>query len=107
VAEHEAALISARTKAGLACSKKKLGGNRGKITPEQLARAHKASVESRSAAAKKRAADLLPVIRSIQEGGAATLREVAQVMNDRGIPAARGGEWSAMQVSRVLATAAV
>jgi hypothetical protein len=55
---------------------------------------------------RKRAADLLPVIRSIQSQGAVALREVAQVMNDRGVPAARGGEWSAMQVSRVLALTA-
>jgi DNA invertase Pin-like site-specific DNA recombinase len=103
VAEHEAAMISQRTTHALACSKKQLGGNRGKITPEQIARANKASADTRSANSRKRAADLLPVIRSIQAEGAVSLREVAQVMNERGIPAARGGEWSAMQVNRIMA----
>jgi hypothetical protein len=28
-------------------------------------------------------------------------------LNDRGIPAPRGGEWSAVQVSRLMAAAAV
>lgn len=36
--------------------------------------------------------------------GAITLQQVATCLNDKGIPTARGGKWSSMQVSRVMAT---
>jgi hypothetical protein len=38
------------------------------------------------------------VIESIKEEGATSLRQIAAVLNERGITAARGGEWSAVQV---------
>jgi DNA invertase Pin-like site-specific DNA recombinase len=107
VAEHEAAMISARTKAALAAAKARgvaLGGDRGNIAAE-ASKGAKASSAVRSAAAEKRAADLLPAIRHIQALGATSLREIAAALNDRGIPTARGGEWSAVQVQRVLALA--
>jgi hypothetical protein len=34
--------------------------------------------------------------------GAASLRAIAAGLEDRGIPAARGGKWSAVQVARLL-----
>ena len=52
----------------------------------------------------KRAADLLPMIEDIKAKGAGSLREIAAVLNERGIQTARGGEWSAVQVQRVLQT---
>jgi DNA invertase Pin-like site-specific DNA recombinase len=107
VAEHEAAMISARTKAALAASKKRLGGDRGdrlKIAT-QASKGNDASVKVRSARALKRASDLLPVIEQVKADGAASLREIASVLNERGIPTARGGSWSAVQVQRVLALA--
>ena len=45
---------------------------------------------------------LLPAIREIQRHGATSLRAIAETLNARGIPTARGGTWSAMQVSNVL-----
>jgi DNA invertase Pin-like site-specific DNA recombinase len=107
VAEHEAVMISARTKAALAAAKARgvvLGGNRGNITAE-ASKGARASAAVRSAGATKRAADLLPAIRFAQSKGAATLRDIAAVLNESGIPAARGGQWSAVQVQRVLAHA--
>jgi hypothetical protein len=50
----------------------------------------------------KRLVDLEPVIRAIRDEGATSLYQIAQAMNDRRIPASRGGAWSAVQVSRVL-----
>jgi DNA invertase Pin-like site-specific DNA recombinase len=104
VAEHEAAMISARTKAALGAAKARgviLGGDRGNIAA--LARVGaKVSAAKRSAKAENRAHDLLPVIRSAQESGASSLRQIADVMNECGIKTARGGEWSAVQVQRVL-----
>ena len=107
MAQHEAAAISARTKAALAAAKargKKLGGYRWEI--EKVARkGNRASALARQEKALKRAADLMPVIAAIQAEGASTLRQIATVLNERGIATARGGEWSAVQVQRVLTAA--
>ena len=109
VAEHEALMISARTKAALAAARARdvvLGGDRGNIA-SMAAKGNHASVEKRSANPMKRAVDLLPVIRRIQALGASSLREIAAALNDRDIPTStRKGEWSAIQVSRVLSRAA-
>lgn len=104
VAEHEAQMISARTKAALAAAKargKTLGGDRGNIQHHAAAGA-KASVAVRTATANKRAGDLLPLIHSIQDAGATSLHAIAGELNARAIPAPRGGTWSAVQVQRVL-----
>ena len=105
VAEHEAAMISARTKAALGAAKARgvvLGGDRGNIAA--LARVGaKVSAVKRGAKAASRAHDLLPVIRSAQASGASSLRQIADVLNERGIKTARGGEWSAVQIQRILA----
>ena len=103
VAEHEAAMISQRTRAALAAAKargKKLGGDRGNIAAIG-GLGNRASAIVRKQRSDKRAGDLVPVIRSIQAGGA-SLRQVATELTRRGITAARGGRWSAVQVKRVL-----
>jgi DNA invertase Pin-like site-specific DNA recombinase len=90
VAEHEAAMISQRTRAALAAAKargKKLGGNRGNIAAVR-GLGNQASAIVRKKRADKRAGDLMPVIRSIQVGGA-SLRQVADELTRRGIMAAR------------------
>jgi hypothetical protein len=56
----------------------------------------------REASAENRALDLMPVIESIKEEGATSLRQIAVVLNERGITTPRGGQWSAVQVKRVL-----
>jgi DNA invertase Pin-like site-specific DNA recombinase len=104
VAEHEAAMISARTKAALAAAKAR-GTRLGNPTSQIASRASEgayASVAVRSAKAAKRSADLLPILREIQSAGPKSLRRIAADLNHRGIPAARGGEWSAVQVKRIL-----
>jgi DNA invertase Pin-like site-specific DNA recombinase len=104
VAEHEASMISARTKAALGAAKARgvvLGGDRGNIASEAR-KGNRVSAAKRGAAATSRANDLLPVIRAAQAGGASSLRQVAEVLNQRRIKTARGGEWSAVQVVRVL-----
>jgi DNA invertase Pin-like site-specific DNA recombinase len=104
VAELEAGMISARTKAALAAAKargKKLGGNRG-VTLSDEAREMGRAVRTEHANA--RAADIAPIISDLQARGAAqSLRTIAKALNTRGIPTARGdGQWSAAQVARVL-----
>jgi len=107
MAEYEAKAISTRTKAALAVARErgvKLGGthpgwNIGTLSEQGLALALKA----RRASTAAWAADLLPVVRDIQGQGATSLRRVATVLNDRGIPTRRGGQWTAVQVQRLLA----
>jgi DNA invertase Pin-like site-specific DNA recombinase len=103
VAELEAGMISARTKAALAAAKKrgkKLGGYRGVAPTAKMQAASKKALQAR---AETRAADVGPTIRELQAAGAASLRAIADGLNARGIPTARGtGAWSAVQVARVL-----
>jgi DNA invertase Pin-like site-specific DNA recombinase len=102
VADEERRMISARTKAALAAAKRRgvqLGGDRGsRPTNKQRARA----IAVRQDRADARAADLKPVIAELQAAGAVTLRAIAAGLDGRGIPAARGGSWSANQVARLL-----
>ncbi len=94
-------MISARTKAALAAAKArgvKLGGPKLRI-------ARKNAVASIKANADRQAANVLPIIREIQKTGASTLRNVADALNARGIPTARGGKWYAASVRNALSRA--
>jgi DNA invertase Pin-like site-specific DNA recombinase len=108
VAEHEAAMISARTKAALQAAKARgvaLGTPNHELIAQYAEKGTQASATARSAAARTRAADILPVVHSVQADGVTTLAGIAETLNGRGIPAPRGGSWSPVQVSRVLALA--
>ena len=103
MAEHEAEMISERTKAALAAAKRrgvKLGGDRGVRLSGDARRAGNAA---NAAIARARASDLLATVRELQAAGCESLRAIAEGLDARGIPAARGGKWSAVQVSRLLA----
>lgn len=104
VAELEAGLISARTKAALAAAKargKSLGGFRGaKLTKA----ARKAGRDAQAQQADSRAADLEPIIQELREDGVTSLAGIAAALSERGIPTARGKtDWTATQVGRTLA----
>ncbi|MGB8028140.1 MAG: recombinase family protein [Terracidiphilus sp.] len=108
MAEHEARAVSARTKAALAAAKargKRLGGRRWEVESVS-AQGNAASAKARAEQAKKRAADILPVIEAIKDEGATSLRQIAAKLNEEGITTARGGQWSAIQVQRLLQLAA-
>jgi DNA invertase Pin-like site-specific DNA recombinase len=103
VAEHEAKMISERTKAALAAAKRrgvKLGGNRGaRFAPG----AQRAGTEARQARAAQRAADLAPIVKELQAAGARSLRALAAALNERGISTPRGkGVWQANTVKELL-----
>jgi DNA invertase Pin-like site-specific DNA recombinase len=103
VAEEEGRMISERTKAALAAARRRgvqLGGYNK--NPQLTAKARKAGQEANRAKAAERATDILPIIAEIQAGGVTSLRAIAAGLNERGIPAANGGQWSATQVMRVL-----
>jgi len=98
VAEHEREMISERTKAALAAARAR-GTRLGNPRP---ANALKLARESLSAAANHRAANILPTIREIQKGGTMTYAGIATVLNARSIKAARGRQWTHVQVANVL-----
>jgi DNA invertase Pin-like site-specific DNA recombinase len=102
IAELEAGMISKRTKDALAAAKRrgvKLGGDRGaRLTAKQRA----AGRAVRQEQARSRALDLAPTIKELQATGAQSLRALAAGLDERGIPAARGGKWSSVQVMRLL-----
>jgi DNA invertase Pin-like site-specific DNA recombinase len=102
VAEEERRMISKRTKEALAAAKKrgvKLGGNKG-FLPTKKMRAM--AVEALKERANAQAQDLAPIIKELQAAGKASLRAIADGLNEQGIPTARGGKWSSPQVMRML-----
>ena len=125
VAEHEAEMISQRTKAALASKRAfyarlteeekaelrargkatRLGGNPQNLTAASR-KAAQISVARRAEAARSRVADIAPIIAEIRASGATSLRHIAAALNARNIKAPRGGEWSAAQVLRVTERAA-
>jgi DNA invertase Pin-like site-specific DNA recombinase len=103
VAELEAGFISDRTKRALAAAKakgKQLGGNRGVMLTKA---ARKAGRDAQAARASARAADLAPIVQELRAAGIASFAALARALTARGIPAARGGSWTATQVRRTLA----
>ena len=100
--EHEAKMISDRTRAALAAAKERrtvLGGFRGRAgTSADLAKARAV----RRAKADSTAIDLAPTIRQLRSEGAYSLRGIAARLNAQGITAPRGGGWSAAQIRSVL-----
>ena len=104
VAQGEAKAISERTKVALAAAKArgtKLGGYRWAIDTV-AAKGNTASAEVRATKARKRRADLLPVVKDINASGVVSLLGVAQELNRREIRTARGKKWSAQQVKLLL-----
>ncbi|MET4275176.1 MULTISPECIES: recombinase family protein [unclassified Bradyrhizobium] len=98
LAEKERALISTRTRQALSAAKAR-GVTLGN---PKLHVARKGAVEAVRAEADRYAANVLPLIREAQKAGASTLRQVADALNARGIPTARGGQWYAQSVANVL-----
>jgi len=99
VAEHEREMISDRTKAGLAAAKMRgvRLGNRRNLRDAQAKGAQGNKVTADAFAARVR-----PLIQDVQNSGATSLRAIAAALTARGVPTARGGQWTAVQVSAIL-----
>jgi DNA invertase Pin-like site-specific DNA recombinase len=107
VAEHEASMISARTKAALKAAKDRgvaLGGQRGSRArmAKMAAKGARASAAVRQRLAAKRRDDLRPVIDDLKAKGVTSLRALADGLNSAGLTSARGGRWTATQVMRIV-----
>jgi len=104
VAQGEAKAISDRTKAALAAAKARgtqLGGLRWDIN-KVGDKGRRAATAARQEKAAKYRADIMPIIEEHQRNGVVTLAGIAAALNEDGTPAPRGGEWSAVQVKRIL-----
>lgn len=103
VAEHEARMISERTKAALSAARARgitLGGDRGNL-PSVAVKGALASAKVRSQRADERARDLAPVIVGMRASGH-SFQAIAAELERRGIPTARGGLWTRQMVSRLV-----
>ena len=103
VAQEEARLISARTKAALAMAKQRgvrLGSPRPITTLTQM-KGRELSVAIRRERSKRWVTDIRPTVEAAMQR-CGSLRTTATLLTERGIPARRGGAWSGVQVSRVL-----
>jgi DNA invertase Pin-like site-specific DNA recombinase len=103
VAEEEARMISARTKAALAAAKAR-GAKLGLANPARIDRYEVSAkgVAAVTASADQHAANVLPIVRTIQAAGVVSLHGVADALNARGIHTARGGKWYAATVRNML-----
>jgi len=97
LAEKERAMISSRTKAALAAAKAK--GTR--LGNPQIEAAQAKGTASTKAGANRFASNILPLIQPMRAAGA-TLRQIADELNGRGIETARGGTWAATQIADIL-----
>lgn len=112
VAEHEAGMISARTKAALAVRKVQLAKEGKKLGAKDTERiipfareGGRASVKVRREKARQRAARLMPLIEEFRSRGVTTLQGLAEELNANRVPAPRGGRWASTQVIHLLRNA--
>jgi DNA invertase Pin-like site-specific DNA recombinase len=104
VAQKEREMIATRTRDALGAAKArgvKLGGDRGNL-PAVAIEGARASARVRSENAQKRAGDLMPIVSALIAEGR-SLAQIAKALNEKGISTARGGEWQATQIARVIA----
>lgn len=97
--EKERAMISERTRAALAM-RKASGVRLGNLTslPDAQAKGAKANADE----ATRFAANIRPIIDQLRSGGVTSANKIAHALTLRGVQTARGGEWSAVQVRRIL-----
>ena len=99
LAEKERSLISQRTTSALA-AKKASGAVLGNRT--NLAEAQALGSAATAAQAAQFAANVLPIVSTIQASGITTLKGIAEALNARGIRTARGGSWYASTVKNLM-----
>ena len=93
VAEHERQIIGERTKAALAAAKAR--GVRLGVNGALLAERHKAE-------AIEYARRMGPAFSAAHEAGARTVRQIAERLNEMGVPSRQGGQWHPANVARTV-----
>jgi arylsulfatase A-like enzyme len=73
--------------------------------PTNIARAGQAGRRIQMAEADRFAANLLPIIKSIQSAGPIGMVAIAKLLNERGVRTARDGQWHVSSVANLLARA--
>ena len=97
LAQKERAMISARTKEALARAK----ARGARLGNPRLNEVRGKGAESMKAAAARFAANILPAIQPPRAEGR-SLREIANILNARAVPTARGGKWAPTQIADIL-----
>jgi DNA invertase Pin-like site-specific DNA recombinase len=97
VAEHEREMISKRTKAALQVAKAR-GTKLGNPTPLPASLKARTVLQAQTA---ERHATLRPLLKQLQEQGY-SLSAIAQELNRRNVPTARGGLWYATTIRNIL-----
>ncbi|HSI20790.1 MAG TPA: recombinase family protein [Verrucomicrobiae bacterium] len=97
MAQHEAKIISQRTKAALQIKKELLAKEGKKLGNPKL----KADNDKRLIEAKEFAENLRPTLDAFKTSGMSQ-RAMVNELNKLGVPTAREGEWSLVQLQRVL-----
>ncbi len=103
LAEKERRLISERTRTALA-QRKAQGARLGNPRNAKEAAALGRVVQTEEA--ERFAANVLPIVRSIQEAGITGMVSIATALNDRGVRTARGGRWHVSTVRNLLVRSA-
>jgi DNA invertase Pin-like site-specific DNA recombinase len=100
LAQHEREIISARTRVALAARRARglpLGTPRD-MSP-YAARASALASAKNTEKAKRRAAEVVPAIKAARSDGCRTLRQIAERLDELGIPTPRGKKWTATAVA--------
>lgn len=105
VAEEEARAISARTKAAFAAAKAR-GAKLGNVSSLSPGVGRSNATKAAAQKARKRAEIIRPILDEIDVAGTLSARRTARALNERGIPAPRGGEWFPAQTLRLRKTLA-
>jgi len=102
LAEMDRRLISERTHAALA-AKRAQGAKLG--NPTNILQAGQLGRQTLRAEADRFAANILPMIRTIQSAGPIGMVSIARELNRRGIQTSRGAQWHVSSVANLLARA--
>jgi DNA invertase Pin-like site-specific DNA recombinase len=94
MAQKEGSVIAQRTKEALQAAKRR--GRRLGVTGVQRAAENKAAADAQ-------ADRLAPLLAELEAQGVRSVRGIAAALNEKKVPSARGGQWHATAVARLLA----